>query len=42
MDFVHEIPVLIRHFQEGTVAQNAGIVDDDVHTTPGILYGEKW
>lgn len=36
MDFVDEIPVGLLHVLEADIAENAGIVDEDVDTTKGI------
>lgn len=36
VDFVDEIPVGLLHVLEADIAENAGIVDEDVDTTKGI------
>ena len=36
VDAVDEVPVLLRHLLERDVAQDAGVVDDDVDALPNV------
>ena len=39
VDQIDQVPVLLAHLGEGLVAQDAGVVDDDVDTAEGIQRG---
>lgn len=39
MDLEDEIPILILHVLEADIAQNAGVVDEDVNTTKCLNSG---
>jgi hypothetical protein len=36
---VDEVPVLVGHLREGDVAEDAGVVDDDVDAAEGVERG---
>ena len=39
VDAVDQVPVFLRHLVEGAVAEDAGVVDDDVDPLPGVERG---